>query len=66
MKRRSGFATIELPLVILIFGLFLLVLALPFIHKGSNIAWFLAIVGGLFTALGGIVVILLLWGGRKM
>lgn len=65
MKRRSGFATGELPIVILFFGLFLLVLALPPIHKGSNIAWFFGIIGGLFTALGGIGLILLLWPSRK-
>ncbi len=65
MKRRAGFSIIEYPVVLLILGLILLGFSILSFRLGSNIRWFLEIVGGLFTALGGTTTILLLLWNRK-
>lgn len=66
MKRRSGFSIIEYPIVTLILGLVLLILALPSIFRGSHIGWLFGIAGGSLAILSGTVLCLLLWVERRL
>lgn len=57
MKRHSGFAVIELPLVILIFGLALLVVTFVIYFTSGRLAWFFAGIGGLSVFLAAAMLI---------
>jgi hypothetical protein len=48
MKKRRGFATVELPLVLAMFGLLLIALSLPFRRTVPVLGWFLSGVGIVF------------------
>ncbi|HEX8833366.1 MAG TPA: hypothetical protein VF719_04160 [Abditibacteriaceae bacterium] len=65
MKKRSGFAIIELPVVVLTLGIALLLLTLLIYRTSGKFAWFLVVVGGLFAALGITLLAIIFLPGRR-
>ena len=65
MKRRSGFAVIELPAVMLVLGLVLLVLTLLIYVKVGKLAWLFLVPGGLLLAVSLALLTLIFWPHKK-
>ncbi len=65
MKRRRGFAVVELPAVILILGLVLLGLTLAIYLGAGKFAWFLLLPGIVLVVAALIVLKLLLVPNKK-
>ena len=59
MKKRAGFAIIELPIVIFILGLILLGLTFYFYLSLGRIIWFFLVAGVLFVIPGATILIAL-------
>ena len=64
-NRLLAFATIELPVVLLIFGLTLLFFAPAIYVISSNLAWFLKITGGFLVVISILLLTLIFWPHRE-